>query len=604
MKKRYAFDNFIVHDGNRVAFTAAKKIVDFPGEVFNPFYIYGADGSGKTHLLTALSSALSEKSKADFMTAQEFEKDLGKRKKYDSPLIVDDIHEISEGRKRKLREIVEDALSNNVQLCFSSLVAPQKVRGFSQKLSSMMDSGLVCEMAAPTEAARIEMIRKKADEAGIILADETLEELARIAFGSVGEIESMINRLVTYSSLGRLEIDANSIALLLREFYPGKAVPRTPSLLKECQKDDIYSLEDVESPDLRKEYERRIAVWETKGFDVSTLKRDLSVDSLELRRIYHEYVERAKRMIELQHLFAHVDRERAPGEGLKIDSMIFNPAMVDDVESLLKAFDECREKGREYRRFNEFIIGFCNKLVWDTYHDKVLDNLGANNPFIIFGSKGTGKSHFLEAVCDDLISRNKSVLFGDLACPADTDFTAAVDKYDVVIIDNLDAILNATESVINDIGELIDAFREASKQVIIASRSMSDEMSLPVALEGIFDDGIVAVLEKPSADVVNEYMKQRMPADATGGIEQGFPEFDSFYDIAYYLRSISDDSSAVVPLGLPGEDDMAQPGAMGERIVFPTKVDEKGRPSMRIEITIGGNFIMPEVAGELIEEQY
>ncbi|UCF70950.1 MAG: hypothetical protein JSW49_01360, partial [candidate division WOR-3 bacterium] len=371
-------------------------------EVFNPFYIYGADGAGKTHLLTALSGALSEKSKVDFMTVQEFEKDLDKRKKYDSPLIVDDIHEISEGRKRKLRGIVEDALSNNVQLCFSSLVAPQEVRGFSRKLSSMMEGGLVCELAAPTEAARIEMIGKKAGEAGIILADETLEELAQIAFGSMGEIESMINRLVTYSSLGRLEIDSNSIALFLREFYPGKATPTTPSLLEECRKDDIYSLEDVESSDLRKEYERRIGVWETKGFDVSALKRDLSVDSLKLRRVYHEYVERAKRMIELQHLFARVDRERAPAEGLKIDSMIFNPAMVDEVESLLKAFDRCREEGQEYRRFNEFIIGFCNKLVWDAYHDKVLDNLGASNPFIIFGGKGTGKSHFLEAVCDDL----------------------------------------------------------------------------------------------------------------------------------------------------------------------------------------------------------
>ena len=604
MKQNYTFDNFFVHDGNRVAFTAAKKIVEFPGEVFNPFYIYGPEGFGKTHLLSALNDALKEKSKVDFLTVHDFEEGLKQRRKFDSPLIVDDIHEISDSHKKRLGESVEHALRDNIQLCFSATMPPQNVNGFSQKLCSLMESGLVCELAAPGKSVRIEIIRKKADEEGIILSDETVEELARIATGSVGIIASMIKRLVAYSSLGNLAIDANSIGLILKDFYPKKKICSTPSVLEEVGREDIWSLEDVESPQVRKEYERRIAVWEMKGFDVSTLKKRSSEDSLKLRHVYHDYVERVRRIIELQRAFAGVDREQAPVEALKIDSMIYDPANVEEIEKLLKAFDKCIERPKEYRKFNEFIIGFCNKIVWDTYHDRVLDSLGVNNPFVIFGDRGTGKSHFLEAVCDDLISRKNKVLFHDLASPVKTDLTGAAGSYDILVMDNFDAMLTVSESVINDIGELVDAFRKESKQVIIASVPMSDGTSLPAALDGVFDKGVVAVLEKPSADVINAYIKRHMSLNASSIIEQGVPEFDSFYDIAYYLRSVGDDASAIVPLGLPGEDQMARP-EIGDEGTITVEQDEKGAPvALSIDLSSGENFIMPEVTGELVEEGF
>jgi len=410
--------------------------------------------------------------------------------------------------------------------------------------------------------------------------------------------------LVAYSSLGNLAIDANSIGLILKDFYPKKKICSTPSVLEEVGREDIWSLEDVESPQVRKEYERRIAVWEMKGFDVSTLKKRSSEDSLKLRHVYHDYVERVRRIIELQRAFAGVDREQAPVEALKIDSMIYDPANVEEIEKLLKAFDKCIERPKEYRKFNEFIIGFCNKIVWDTYHDRVLDSLGVNNPFVIFGDRGTGKSHFLEAVCDDLISRKNKVLFHDLASPVKTDLTGAAGSYDILVMDNFDAMLTVSESVINDIGELVDAFRKESKQVIIASVPMSDGTSLPAALDGVFDKGVVAVLEKPSADVINAYIKRHMSLNASSIIEQGVPEFDSFYDIAYYLRSVGDDASAIVPLGLPGEDQMARP-EIGDEGTITVEQDEKGAPvALSIDLSSGENFIMPEVTGELVEEGF
>ena len=172
MTRDYTFENFHMCEGNKVAFLAAKKVVELPGEVFNPFYVYGAEGLGKTHLLRAINGDLSKRFTTLFLSVEAFEKSIEEHREFDSPLIVDDIHLIRDDYKEVLREIVERALTNNIQLCFSADAAPQAIRNFDPKLCSLIESGLICELQPLDGQARIEMIRMKADEAGIILSDE------------------------------------------------------------------------------------------------------------------------------------------------------------------------------------------------------------------------------------------------------------------------------------------------------------------------------------------------------------------------------------------------------------------------------------------------
>ena len=608
MNKEQTFESFYVYEGNKIAFSAAKKIVEFPGVVFNPLYIFGGKGLGKTHLLSAINLELAKKHTSDFLTVEQLETRLNNREGLDNPLVVDDIQTIGEECRDILTEILEKAIHDNVQVCFSANAPPEAISGFTRRTCNLIKGGLISELLPVERTVRKDVIRKRADGAGIILPDEIIEELASIEVGSVGLIDNMIKRLVAYSSLGNLAIDTNSIRLILKDLFPKKKMVSPPSLLEEAYRDDIWGLEDVEAPSVKKEYQRRITVWQNRGFDVSSLAKSSSKDTLQLRRTYHEYVERVRRLIKLQELFAGVDPQQSPDDAMKIRMQLFNPERVDDIEKRLQAFCQSGPSRKTLRRFNEFILGFCNKLVWDAYHDQILENLGEHNPFVILGNSGTGKTHFLEAVCDDLMSRNIKVLYRDLEDTGDDGFPGSAVGHDVLLLDNFDVVFNASEGFINDISELIDTYRDDKKQVIIASVPPADAVGLPASLKGLFDDGKVVELEKPSADVIGNYIRMKIPPEADEGFDdifnEGVPEFESFYDIDYYLRGIDNDETTVIPLGLPGEGETSEgeiengDDAIAERITKSTMAEVK------VDIQDTDKYIVPEVRRELLTDRF
>ncbi len=608
MKTEQTFDSFYVYEGNKVAFSAAKKIAEFPGVVFNPLYIYGGRSLGKTHLLSAINLELAKKYASDFLTAKQFETKLKNRDGLDAPLVVDDIHMIGDEYKKRLSEVLEQALRGNIQVCFSANALPQAISGFTPRICNMIQGGLICELLPLEQTVRKDIIRKKADASGIILSDEIVEELACIPVGSVGVIDNMIRRLVTYSSLGNLAIDSNSIKLILKELFPQKKVSSMPSLLKEANRDDIWGLEDVEAPSVKEEYERRISIWKKRGFDVSLLKNSLSKDTLELRRAYHDYVERVRRLIKLKNVFAGIDRTKSPVDAMKIEMRLLNPDSIVEIEKLLQVFGESERSNRKLRKFNEFILGFCNKLVWDAYHDQVLDNLGEHNPFVVLGNSGTGKTHFLEAVCDDLLSRNISVIYHDMEIADDNGFPGSAADHDVLLLDNFDAVFSASESCINDIGELVEKFRGEGKQVIIASIPPSKGVALPASLKGMFDEGKVVELEKPSADVVSQYIRRKMSSDAEEMFDdifnEGVPEFESFYDIDYFLRGTGGDEPSIVPLGLPGEGETLETGTESTSDATAGKVLQQAEDEGTADIHDDDNYMVPEVRNELLMERF
>jgi len=286
---------------------------------------------------------------------------------------------------------------------------------------------------------------------------------------------------------------------------------------------------------------------------------------------------------------------------------LFNPDSIGEIERLLEVFGDSGRGGRKWRKFNEFIMGFCNKLVWDAYHDQILENLGEYNPFVILGNSGTGKTHFLEAACDDLISRDIRVLFYDVEATQDQGFPDSIGDHDVLVLDNFDAVFDASESAIDDIGKLIEQFRDERKQVIIASVPPVKGVGLPASFKGIFDEGRVVELEKPSADVVGRYIKRKIPSDAEDTFDDiftdGIPEFESFYDIDDFLSGIGGDEPDVVPLGLPGE------GQTAVETEIPSDTDtariiRRNETDITVNIHDDSNYMVPEARDELLVEKF
>jgi hypothetical protein len=343
MIAEYTFGNFYAYAGNKVALLAARKVIEFPGEIFNPFFVHGVEGSGRTHLLNALNNELSKKFTTDFLPVKEVERRLDEGKQFESPLIIDDVHTLHDDYKSRFEQVVEQTVSKNIQVCLSADVAPQQVRGFSPHLCSLIESGLIGELGLPELADRIDIIKRKAEEKGIIIPDDFAEALAEMITGSINMINRIVGRLITYVSLGNFPMDIDSVRSLFNEFYPRTKVCPFPAVLEKMRMDGLFELECSNIDDLRAEYNEKMRIFELKGFDVSSLKEQGSQDDAHLRSAYSDYVDQLRRLVKLQAVFRERKDELDTVKAMEIELMLFDPSQVARINELLYPTEERAE---------------------------------------------------------------------------------------------------------------------------------------------------------------------------------------------------------------------------------------------------------------------
>ena len=612
VKRELNFENFSIHDGNKVAYLAAQKVIEFPGELFNPFYVYSNTGLGKTHLLRAIHYELKKKANALFFSAQEFEKCLEEKKKFDVPLIVDDLHQISSTYHLMFLSTIDAFLANNIQICFSGSCAPRDLQNVDDKLRSRLEGGLICDIQPPKELALVDMIKKKAEESGIILPDDVALELAQIPTVSIRTIEGMINRLVAYSSLGNVSLDTNSVRLILKEFYPKGIYSPVSSLLEELKKNATEVLQDVsEKLNIRDEYREKIYIWEMKGFDTSSLKDLLDGDIEVLKEKYDGFIQKVGRLVELQKEFGALETSKFPDEAMKIESMLFSPVNVEEIEKLITEIKEKTGVIVPRKTFETFIIGDSNKTAYNIYREQIVQFLGERfNPFIIFGREGTGKTHFLEAIFSDLKSMDKSVVLYDLTEEKLEPDVENIEGIDALLFDNFHTIFSASEDLRKKIFTTVMNCIKKDKAIILGSGLLAPDLLLSEDEKTVFELGLEVELGKPNSEVVEGYIKRRLgDADAEKIVQESLPEFSSFYEIDEYLDSyrapVPEASAEVTPLGLPGEEvEETQEEREEGKEVVTTEEEEEIKEIKPLKALKEERFLVPEISSELIEENY
>ena len=601
MKRELNFENFYIHEGNEVAYLAAQKVIEFPGELFNPFYLCGGSGLGKTHLLRAIYFGLGKKSTVLFFTAQEFEKYLEENKKIDTPIIVDDLHTISAKYQRVLWEIIDVSLANNRQLCFSCDLLPRDLKDFDARLISRLEGGLVCDLQPPKEKVLLDMIRKKSEEARISLSDEVILELARLSNGSTRAIDGMINRLRAKASQNSVLIDLEGVRSILKEFYPRGIYSPVESLLHELKKNAVDVLQNVsKTTSVRDGYREKIYIWKMKGFNTSSLESSLDGDIELLEKTYEDFIQKVERLTKIQREFSELDTGNFPVEAMKIELMLFSLDHVDIVEKFISDLTERIEKPKPQETFNTFIIGESNRNAYNVYRNQVLKSLGEKlNPFIIRGKKGTGKTHFLEAISSDLRTHNKSVLFFDLAKEQELLASSDIKNIDVIILDNLPCIFATQDDKRKRIFELIMNCIKADKEVIVSTNVSHHDLSLAKDENIIFELGLEVELNEPSPELVLAYVESKLdPARVKEIIDKGLLKFTSFYEVNDYLNYFSTEAlTELVPLGLPGEE-ISEPPIKGEKSKW-VSVRSGHAKAIKEE-----RYVFPDVFEELIEENY
>lgn len=213
LNPKYTLENFVVGFTNNLAYAAAQAVVDNPGNAYNPLYIYGTSGVGKTHLMQGIANALIEK-RADtrvvFVSSEKFMNDFVEsikskgmeslRHKYRSCdiLLVDDIQFISgkEGFQEEFFHTFNDLHSRNSQLVFTSDRPPNEIAKLEVRLSSRFQGGLMVDMQLPDIDTRIAILKTKLAEKGESLPQEYLLMIAESITTNIRELEGKLTQIL------------------------------------------------------------------------------------------------------------------------------------------------------------------------------------------------------------------------------------------------------------------------------------------------------------------------------------------------------------------------------------------------------------------------
>jgi len=224
LNPNYTFENFVVGSCNQFAHAAATAVAKTPAKSYNPLYVYGGAGLGKTHLMNAIGHytlnsnrrlkilyITTEKFMNDLITHLQYGKILDFRKKYRSVdvLLIDDIHYIS-GKERTKEEFFHTfnhLYDNQKQIVISSDCPPREIPHLEERFSSRFEWGLITDLKPPDIETRIAILKKKSVLEGIDLPDSVALFVADKVHSNIRELEGYLRRVIAFASLKGKEID-------------------------------------------------------------------------------------------------------------------------------------------------------------------------------------------------------------------------------------------------------------------------------------------------------------------------------------------------------------------------------------------------------------
>jgi len=243
---RYTFSNFIVGSANRLAHAASLSVAERPGHAYNPLFLYGGVGLGKTHLMHAIGNqvaakfprkrvvyATSEKFTNEFITSIQQGKIDEFRARYRriDLLLIDDIQFIAD-KERTQEEFFHtfNAIhEDGKQIVLSSDRPPKAILTLEERLRSRFEWGLIADLTAPDLETRIAILRAKAEEGAVPISSDVIEFIARKVVSNIRELEGALNRIVAYASMGAMPISIElAQAVLSNVLYNPKKRQITP----------------------------------------------------------------------------------------------------------------------------------------------------------------------------------------------------------------------------------------------------------------------------------------------------------------------------------------------------------------------------------------
>ncbi|MCU1638359.1 MAG: chromosomal replication initiator protein dnaA [Microbacteriaceae bacterium] len=234
LNPKYNFDNFVIGGSNRFAHAAAVAVAEAPAKAYNPLFIYGDSGLGKTHLLHAIghyAESLYPGIRVRYVSSEEFTNDFinsiannrasvfQSRYRDIDILLIDDIQFLQgkDSTQEAFFHTFNTLHDHNKQVVITSDLPPKHLTGFEDRMRSRFEWGLITDVQAPDLETRIAILRKKAQSDRLQVPDDILEYMASKVSSNIRELEGTLIRVTAFSSLNRMPVDLALVQTVLKD---------------------------------------------------------------------------------------------------------------------------------------------------------------------------------------------------------------------------------------------------------------------------------------------------------------------------------------------------------------------------------------------------
>jgi chromosomal replication initiator protein len=241
------FDNFVVGSANRLAVAAARAVAESPGAVYNPLFMYSGSGLGKTHLMSAIGNVVVQRRElvVSLVTLDDFVEELHEaiakgdverfKERYLQVglLLIDDMQFLTGHRETQseLLRIFNALQADGRQIVMTSDRPPSDIADVDERLITRLSGGLIVDIGAPDYETRMAILNAKCHERGVRFRGGVIDELGRLEFDNVRELQGALNRLIAFQTLGGEQIQPDAVLTILGDLAEGRgrATPPRPT---------------------------------------------------------------------------------------------------------------------------------------------------------------------------------------------------------------------------------------------------------------------------------------------------------------------------------------------------------------------------------------
>ena len=259
LNPRYTFDRFVVGSFNELAYAAAQAIVKRPQQAYNPLFIYGGSGLGKTHLIQAIGNEIKKlfpEKKVLYTTLEKFSIDFvssvqnnrqqsfrDKYRKYDV-LVIDDIQFVStkESTQNELFHLFNTLYEQGKNIIFSSDKHPNHIIGLEDRLKTRFNAGMTIDIQEPDMEARLAIIKAKNQRSELPIADDILSYVAISVTGSIRELEGALNIITMHNEIKQKPVSLTEVKGLIKNSIRPKRLVSIDTVVKSVS--NYYNLDE------------------------------------------------------------------------------------------------------------------------------------------------------------------------------------------------------------------------------------------------------------------------------------------------------------------------------------------------------------------------